>query len=191
MGDFIVKDSLQDPRAGFVPPAADAFEGVGCHIQPACFEHHRHHGQPRRDIVPRFKGGIPQPIVGREGAIMRSQAAQPACEQREMHRFVCCDREKVGNEARSHLRPEPSGHVEREVDGDEFNMGERMPQRDPPAFGARLVALGHAVGWQQFGLCRPGRTIRHGAVEDEFQFIGHPVTRDRAGGKGLVGRVCG
>lgn len=49
-----------------------------------------------------------------------------------MHRLVGGDGEEIGHEVLAHLRPEPPRHVEREVDGDEFDMGEGMPQGDSP-----------------------------------------------------------
>ena len=59
VGDFIVKDSFQHPRAGFITKPADAFERGGGHIQPARLQNHGHNRQPRGNVVGGFLGGFP------------------------------------------------------------------------------------------------------------------------------------
>jgi hypothetical protein len=51
-----------------------------------------------------------------------------------MHRFVGRDIEPISNEIRPALSAETPGGIERQIDGDEFDVRERMEQREPPAF---------------------------------------------------------
>ncbi len=80
---------------------------------------------------------------------MAAQRFQTAVQQCEMHRLVGGHREKVGDEHLAQFCPETPGGIEREVDRRKFDMGQRMPQRDPAAL--RAAAPAHAVWRQQFG----------------------------------------
>lgn len=65
MPDFVVKNSFEKARALGVARRADPFQRRRCDVQPACFQHHRHHGEPRSDVVTGGMGCFPQPRVGR------------------------------------------------------------------------------------------------------------------------------
>ncbi len=91
-------------------------------------------------------GRFPQPAVRGERAVEASERFELPRQQREMHRLVGRDREEIADEILPHFRTEAPGHVEREVDRDEFDMRQRMPQRDSRAIGfARARAW--ASGW--------------------------------------------
>jgi hypothetical protein len=47
-----------------------------------------------------------------------------------VHRLVGRDRKEIGYEPAPHLRRRSARHVEREVDGDELDVRQRMPQGD-------------------------------------------------------------
>ena len=62
-----------------------------------------------------------------EFSVPTAETAQFAREQREMHRFVRRDRQKIADELLAHLAAEAPRHVEREIDRDEFDVRERVP----------------------------------------------------------------
>ena len=79
-----------------------------------------------------------------------------------MHRLVRRDTEKVRREFLAHLAAETPDDIERQIDGDEFDMGEGVPQGDPPPLRPTLAALGHLRWRQQIEIVGPGGTIGHG-----------------------------
>ena len=73
--DFVVKDSLQDARAVRIAEREQAITRCRGDVQTACLEHHRHHREPRGDIVPRTMRRFPQAVVRGE----RATVFQIAC----------------------------------------------------------------------------------------------------------------
>jgi hypothetical protein len=57
--DFVVEDTLEQPRAGFVARRPHAFERGRSYIEAARLEHERHHGQPSQDIMGCRFGRLP------------------------------------------------------------------------------------------------------------------------------------
>ena len=108
-----------------------------------------------------------------------------------MHCLVGRDREEIVDEFLSHLLPESSGHVEREIDRDEFDMREAVPQRDARPIRSEFAPLGHPVRWQQFGRIGPCRPVGHGDVKPPGQRAPAPRPRDIAGGEAFGARPGG
>ena len=54
VANLVVKDSLEDSRAGFVARPADPLERRGRDVEPARLEHHRDNRQARRRVVARL-----------------------------------------------------------------------------------------------------------------------------------------
>ncbi len=143
--DFIVKDASENLSTVLVSSGFYTFESGGRDIEPARFEHHWNHRQPRCHIVPGCVSRLPQPRMCGQCAVVTAKAFELARQQREMHRFVGGDREKIGNELFAHFLTESTCHIERKVDGDKFDMREAVPQSDSRAFGAVLSALRHSI----------------------------------------------
>ena len=162
MADFVVKDSFQDARAGFVAGDSEALDRHRRDVEPARFEHHRHDRQPRRDVV---AGARAPPPTTRRAPAARHSALPSARSRRSSSAKCIASSAATDSQSPTNCGPivgaEPPRHVEREVDRDEFDVRERVKQRDAAAFRAALAALGHARGRQQFGLRGPGRPIGH------------------------------
>jgi len=94
-----------------------------------------------------------------------------------VHRLVRGDRQPVADEAFAHLAAEPPGHVEREVDRDELDVGERVEQGDSAREGLAAAALGHRRRRQQLGPTGTRRAIGHRRVEREDQRAPPPAPR--------------
>ena len=60
MADFVVKDSLENAPAARVPARLDPGEHRRRDVKPACLQHHRHHRQPRRDVMASGLRRVPQ-----------------------------------------------------------------------------------------------------------------------------------
>ena len=60
---------------------------------------------------------------------MAAERTQFAIQQREVHRLVSGNRQEIVGEVAWHSGPEPADDVEREIDSDKFDMGQRVPQR--------------------------------------------------------------
>ena len=114
--NFIVKDSFEDARTRFVALRPHAFDCGRSDVEGARLEHHGHHRQPRRNVVPGIMGRGPQARMRRMRAIVAAQCVQVPVKQCEVHRLVRRDRQKVAHERLTHFRAESSRHVEREVD---------------------------------------------------------------------------
>ena len=126
MPDFVVKDSFQNARAARIVGLSHPVQHQRGDVEPPRFEQHGNNDEPRCGIVPGLVRRFPKTTVRRQGAVVAAQRAQVPVEQDEMHRLVRRDREEIAYEGLAHFRPEPAGHVERQVDGDEFDMGQRM-----------------------------------------------------------------
>ena len=50
--NLVVKDSLQDARTSIIARGLHAVPRCRSDVKTARFEHHRHHGEPRRDVMP-------------------------------------------------------------------------------------------------------------------------------------------
>ena len=109
-----------------------------------------------------------------------------------MHRLVGRHREEIADEGGAHLGPEAPGHVERQIDRDELDMGKRVPQRDPAAVRLPTPAAGHPVGCEQLGFVRAPRPVRHGTVVSPVQPPQPPLARHRPRrhrlGEGIAGQ---
>lgn len=58
---------------------------------------------------------------------MTAKRTQFAVQQRKVHRLVSGNRQEIIGEIARHYGPEPSDDVEREIDSDELDMGQRVP----------------------------------------------------------------
>ena len=191
MTNFVVKDSLQDSRAIFTSLRANTLERGRGNIKPARLQHHRHDRQSRSDVMSGILRRAPQAVMDRQRSVSAIQRFELACDQREMHRLIGGDTQKIIDELPLHCGTEATGHVEREVDGSELDMRQRMPQRDPVTLRTHLAALGHLRGWQQLERSGPSGTIGHGDVEFACQAAQTPVTRHLTRSEDLRCRFAG
>ena len=63
MANLIVKDSFENTRACLVTRCANPLQHRRGDVKAPGFQHHRHNGKARGDIVACFRGSFPQPIV--------------------------------------------------------------------------------------------------------------------------------
>ena len=63
MADFVAIDPLEDAGAGLVAGGAHPLDRRRGHVEAARLEHHRHHRQPRGDIVTGLLRRFPQAVV--------------------------------------------------------------------------------------------------------------------------------
>ena len=146
---------------------------------------------PRADIVPGPVSRFPQACMGGQGTIKGAERRQLSFEQREVHRLVRRDAQKVIDEAARHRRAEPTDHVERQADRYELDMRQRMPQGDPTLELAASAALGHGRGRKELGPRRAGRRIGHCGIEHGCEASQPPVARDLPRGEHLGARGAG
>ena len=120
---------------------------------------------------------------------MAAERAQPAVEQREMHRFVGRDADPVIDEAARKLAAEAADEIDGEVDSDKLDMRERVEHRDPAAFRPALAPPRHLRGRKQLGLLGPSGLIGHRDVAAVCERSAPPAPRERARRAALVVRV--
>lgn len=198
VANFIVKNATQDAGAALIAGLLHPLDRQRCNVQPARFEHHRHNREPGGDIVAGIMRGPPQAIVGRQGAILAAHGPQMPVEQREMHRFISGDFQKIANESLAHPGSKPARHIEREVNGDEFDMGERVEQRDPALERLSAAAARHVTRREQLrvtGPSGPSGPFGHCFGKSESKPPQPPITGSAAGeanlGVGLARSQCG
>ncbi len=185
MPDFVVKDSFQDARAALIVGFSHPIQHQRGDVEPPRFEQHGNNGEPRGDIVPGLVRRLPKTTVRRQGAVVAAQCAQVPIEQDEMHRLVRRDREEIAHEGLAHFRAEPASHVQRQVYGDEFDMGQRMEQRDPASQRLAATASRHVPGCEQLRPVWPSGALWHRLRKGESKPPQPPVARRRAGGANL------
>ena len=101
---------------------------------------------------------LPQTIMGRQVAIGGIQFCQPVIQHQEMAGLVIGDTQPVVKKgARQVGTCIAAGHVERKVNGVQFDMGDGMQQGNAPAGGRPDTPARHIAGRFQF---RPGRASR-------------------------------
>lgn len=122
---------------------------------------------------------------------MAAALAQPPVEQREMHRLVRAHAHPVVDKFARKTGAEPADKVEGKINGDEFDMGERMQHRDPRPRRPALPPLGHVCGGQQLGPVRPRGPVGHVGVEPMLQQPPPPGPRRRARRLHLRGGIGG
>ena len=191
MPDFIVKDSFKDGAAARIAGRAHTLQHWRRYIKPSCFQHHRHHRQPRCDIVARAKRGFPKPVMRRQRSIVAAKGAQMPVEQHKMHRFVGSNREKFGHEFPAHFGTETPCDIERQINRDKFNMRQRVEQCDAASQGLCLAAPRHVARCQQVGMLGPPRMIGHRLVEREIQPPQPPIACRRARRHHFLAHVAG
>lgn len=120
---------------------------------------------------------------------MRPETVELAGQQGKVHRFIGGNRKKIADEAPPHRGPEPASHVEREVDRDELDMGEGVPQRDAAAPGPASAALRHPSGRQQLRVVGPRRLVRHSCIEAPDKAAQWPVACHLPSGEDLCPRL--
>ena len=88
------------------------------------------------------------------------------------------------------LRDISARHVKRQINGIEFDMGNRMQQSDTPAVACCDTAARHIAGWQQCRLSWPGWTRWRRRIAKLNRTVGMPVGYQLAGKPGFFMRVC-
>ena len=79
-------------------PIAGAFEPrdhLGRDVETARLEHERHHRQPRQQVVRRCRRRFPQPVMGRQIAIDRTERREAVRQEREMLGLLGGDRDPI------------------------------------------------------------------------------------------------
>ncbi len=127
----------------------------------------------------------------RERAIEGAELPQVALDQREVHRLLGGDLQEIGHEGGALRRAEAASHIEREVDGDELDMRQRVPQGDPPAFRSAAPPLGHTAGREQLEPRGQRGAGGHGVGEIPCERALAPLSRQRPRGHHLGARLAG
>src|SRR3546814_20156985 len=117
---------------------------------------------------------------------MTAELAEAPVEQREVHRLVGGDADPVVDERPRKFAAKTPNQIDREVDRDEFDMRERMEQRDAAALGPALAAIGHPVRRHQLGFGGPRRPVGHHRVAER----GTAAGRDRGREYGSISVVA-
>jgi hypothetical protein len=68
-------------------------------------------------------------------------------------------------------------------------MGERMQHGDAAALRARLAALRHAIGGEEFGAFRASWPVGHGGIEPPVEPTSPPSAGNGARGLHLLARL--
>lgn len=111
---------------------------------------------------------------------MAAALAQSPVEQREMHRFLSADLHPLVDKGRRELIAETTDQVERKVDRDKFDMGERVEHGDARSRRPHLAAPGHLARMQQDGRVRARGLIGHRPIKAVRQPSQPPRPRDGA-----------
>ena len=140
------------------PARFEPADHLGRHVEPARLEHQRHHREPGEQIVRRRHRRLPQPVMRRQFAVIAAERPEPAAQQREMLGLLGGDPDPIVVElSRQSLTGISRDDVPAEVDRIQFDMSQRVDQRDPPADGAEIAPLRHVARRKQHRPLRPGR----------------------------------
>ncbi len=138
--------------------------------------------------------GLPQSVMGWVRPVMAAHDTQMTLYQRKVHRFFGCDLQPIRNEITRLIGTEPACDVECEVNGVQFDVGQRVNKRDAVRQRLSAPALGHLVGGDQIGFAGPRRALWHVGIKDMAQPPQSPVPRYSARchgfGFGVGGKQC-
>src|SRR5947207_1899748 len=95
MADLVFVDAAENAGAPRIAGAFEATDHLGRHIEPARFEHERHHREARQKIIRRRRGGFPQPVMRRQLAISGAERRKPIGKQGEVFGFLGRDMDPV------------------------------------------------------------------------------------------------
>ena len=130
MADLVAIDMAQDLGTLDIADPLEPSRHLRSHVEPACFEHQRHNGEAREQVICGRGGGFPQSVMSRQVAIARVEICEPTGQQFEMAGFLGGDADPVVEEvARQSLAGGPGNQVPSQVDGVELDMGEGVDQR--------------------------------------------------------------
>ncbi len=140
MTDFVAQDDVQDRGRIRVSCGQQFVAHRRRSIQSACLERARHQRQPRQRIVAGLFGHLPQAVVRREVAVVVAQCLQVRPQQLEVQRLLACHANPLPVE-RDWQSVKAPDHIQRQVDGIELDMGQRMDQHRAALRRRRRAAL--------------------------------------------------
>ena len=133
MTDLVAINTAQDLGTFGIADPLELRHHLGRHVQPARFEHQRHNGEAREQVICGRDGGFPQPVMSRQIAIARVEICEPAGQQFEMAGFLGGDFDPIVEKgARQSLAGEPGDEIPAEVDRVQLDVGQGMNERDAP-----------------------------------------------------------
>src|SRR6516165_1807367 len=191
MTDLVAIDMAQDLCTLGIADPLEPRRHLRGHVEPPRFQHQRHDGKAREQVVGGRRGGFPQPVMSRQIAVAGANLGQPARQQFEVIGLLSGDLDPIVEEsARQFLAGEPGNQVPGEVDRVELDVGEGVKERDAACQRTERSAFRHLLGRTQRWAFRPGRTRRrHRSAWRHRAFA--PGRGERPAGRHLGGRIGG
>ena len=147
MADFIAQNHIQNRHRVQVAHLAQLGLNAGRDVQPARFQRARHQRQPRQQVVGGALGHVPQAVVSRKIPVLVAQGVQVGVQQLKMLGFFLRHAQPVAVKRLGQAGKAPDD-VQRQVNGVEFDMRQRVDQRGA-AFLRAQAALGQLAGRNQ------------------------------------------
>ena len=176
MADLVAQNDVDDRSALLIAHARQLVPDQRARIEPARLKRARHQRQPRQQVLARALGHVPEPVMRRKIAIIVTQTRQVRLKQPEMEGLFARHAGPVPVKRYRQTRKPPDS-IEREVNGIELDMRQRMQENGTPFDGgdAAVAQLGgrheHRARWPARD--QPGRRQRRIGVEGDLR--GHRV----------------
>ena len=132
MADFIAQNHIQNRHRVQVAHLAQLGLNAGRDVQPARFQRARHQRQPRQQVVGGALGHVPQAVVSRKIPILVAQGVQGGRSAAENARLLPAPRPASRGKTRRQAGKAPDD-VQRQVNGVEFDMRQRVDQAARPS----------------------------------------------------------
>ena len=133
MANLVMHDDGKRIGAGGVAYVTQPVDHRRCYIQPACFKHQRGNGKTGQKIMCGFLRGLPQPVMCRQITIGSIKAGQTVAQHQEIARLIIGHAQPgIIESTRQRCISLAAGHIKRQINGMQFDMGNGMQQRDTP-----------------------------------------------------------
>ena len=130
MSNFVLGDAPHDLCRPFIASGRKTTYEQRGYVQAARFQHHRDDGQPGERIAGSMFRCLPQAVMCGQISIVRAIAVEPPLDEGEVDRFLGADPQPLVDEVTREVGTEPTNEVEGKVDGDIFDVSERMQHSD-------------------------------------------------------------
>ena len=140
MADLVAQDDLQDFDRAFIATGLELAHQRRRGIESARLQHPRHQRHAHQRVVRGADGHLPQAVVRGKVAVIMAERAQVAAQQFEVMRLLGGDLEPVAVVV-ARQAAEAIDRVERQVDGVEFDVRQRVNQCRPARGRVNAAAL--------------------------------------------------
>ncbi|SPA24237.1 hypothetical protein CBM2637_A120197 [Cupriavidus taiwanensis] len=194
VADLVAQDDVDDGRGGMVAGAGQPRAHRRRRVEPARLERARHQRHARQYVAGGLVGHLPQAVVGREIAVGGAERGEMVGQQREVVRLFIGHAQPVAVIRGRHAGKAP-GRVQRQVDGIELDMAQRVDHRRASGRGLQRAAPLDVLGRHQGRPCRSARDRVGGPGMDRLaRFQGgigqrHHMAIKCARRHGLVARI--